>query len=409
MKRPIVLVTCLVLACPGAWGCTSDSSPESGVVEPGIGGGGKADFFADQVTDLGELAFGESRAGAFERDFQFDGYTFRARAGAQIVVQITHAGSSASLDTTLFLYGPLQDGASAPQRVGIDNDSGWGKLSKIATTLEDGGVYVAVVGTGSAVGRGRYTIALECAAGECAPDGMLPSECPEEVLGYVSDCITDLNVDYEFSMPKSALMRECISETRLTDAYNEYLCSGTTRPEWCELGASGFVDEVVPGCGDTLSTLYPDVAALGLATTDVGVSEAITTLVAQANAEHCASGGDGGCQITVQALRYTWTGSTPPALLGILADVRESLDPGPGPYDLAAGPGDFSGRLSILGLTGLPDLIDDLAGVSAPTELGNLHGTWQADWGDHDASAYVLHYASRKMYVVVFVHSAWEA
>ncbi|HEV7554917.1 MAG TPA: hypothetical protein VGO00_05630, partial [Kofleriaceae bacterium] len=99
------------------------------------GGAGKATFAS------AELVPGKSVDGSFSRDDQLDGFLINVRANVRLKLEITHAGSKMGLDTQLFVYGPV--GSSYPDTpLYADDDSGWGKLSKIASaTFVDAGKY----------------------------------------------------------------------------------------------------------------------------------------------------------------------------------------------------------------------------------------------------------------------------
>ena len=84
---------------------------------------GKTDVF-DRVIDHGRLNFGAETFEQFDGDFQFHGYRFKAVAGATITADITHKGSSSTLDTTLFVYGPRKTGFGEDP-FALDDDSSW--------------------------------------------------------------------------------------------------------------------------------------------------------------------------------------------------------------------------------------------------------------------------------------------
>src|SRR5262249_16900366 len=136
-------------------------------------GSGKADAL-DRVDDRGALVLGTPSNGSFAQDLQFDGYHLAVRPGARVRVEITQAGTAKKLDTTLFVYGPLHAGAFGTTAIAFDDDSGWGKQSRIAGLTLAGGEYLVVVGTHDARGRGQYRLQTTCENGDCSP---LPVEC----------------------------------------------------------------------------------------------------------------------------------------------------------------------------------------------------------------------------------------
>jgi hypothetical protein len=139
------------------------------------GGAAKATFAA------AELVPGKSVDGVFGRDDQLDGYLITVRANVRLKLEVTHAGSKMGLDTQLFVYGPV--GASYPDTpLYADDDSGWGKLSKIASaTFVDAGKYAVVVTTKGGKGRGNYRLVAACLAGCTNSSSIEKSDQPDVV------------------------------------------------------------------------------------------------------------------------------------------------------------------------------------------------------------------------------------
>lgn len=136
---------------------------------PALGAGGKADA-GDHVAMRGAVAIGTAHDDAFVEDLEFHGYTISVRAGAEMTLELSHAGSSSKLDATLFVYGPHSDAGWGTDAIGFDDDSGWGRLPRLAEfVFDDAGEYLVVVGTHDARGRGRYRLRTQCLSGECAP------------------------------------------------------------------------------------------------------------------------------------------------------------------------------------------------------------------------------------------------
>src|SRR5262245_51040185 len=80
-------------------GCSSatDGPP----VEPSFDS--KADSFVD-FSSAEDISFGDTVSGTFDQDFQFFIYRFDAAEGAALTAEVTHAGTSSSLNTTMYLY-----------------------------------------------------------------------------------------------------------------------------------------------------------------------------------------------------------------------------------------------------------------------------------------------------------------
>jgi hypothetical protein len=152
-------------------------------------GDGKADV-ADRVDLKGALAWEVPVDGEMTEDLEFHGYTLEARAGAVATVEVTQAGSSRSMDSALFVYGPRSDsGGYGTEAIAFDDDSGWGRLSRLRDlVLDEGGTYLVGVGTHDGRGRGRYRLEASCPDGDCAPD---PSTCDGATADAVLACVAD--------------------------------------------------------------------------------------------------------------------------------------------------------------------------------------------------------------------------
>ncbi|MBX7080088.1 MAG: hypothetical protein K1X88_12910 [Nannocystaceae bacterium] len=160
MRRTLGCTLLFALAC--------DSADGGDAVSPALGSG-KADA-ADHVTMHDALAFGADRDERFTEDLQFHGYPLAVREGAVVTLELTHAGSAAKLDATLFVYGPHTNAGWGTDAIAFDDDSGWGRLPRLrALELDDAGDYLVVVGTHDARGRGRFRMRAACESGECAP------------------------------------------------------------------------------------------------------------------------------------------------------------------------------------------------------------------------------------------------
>jgi hypothetical protein len=157
----------LTLAAILFTGC-SDGVDDGGAVVPAIGTG-KADAL-DHVEDRGPLSFGVARMGTFVEDLQFEGYRVTVRDGARVRLEITRLGTAAKLDTTLFVYGPFDGSEFGGEAIAFDDDSGWGRQSRLTGLTLEGGEYLVVVGTHDARGRGAYRVLATCESGECEPE-----------------------------------------------------------------------------------------------------------------------------------------------------------------------------------------------------------------------------------------------
>jgi len=168
-----------------AFGCSVD-----GVVEqPSLG---KGDALG-QVKERGTLFFGEAEVREIQSDFQFDG--FRVEIGKDSIVsfETTHLGSSQGFDTTLFVYGPRAPFAGFGDNFRLmDDNSGFGPLSKLQDVELEAGEYLVVVGTPDALGRGRYRLLASCESGDCG------SQAAALTAAEHSDILDELNFDCVF-------------------------------------------------------------------------------------------------------------------------------------------------------------------------------------------------------------------
>jgi hypothetical protein len=154
----------------------------------------------DHVDMKGKLYFEDSVQGEFIDNFQFDAYTFRATADSPILIEVTQAGSSRGLDTTLFLFGPWNYEGYDQTPIAEDNDSGYGKLSKFEVTLPADGQYLVVVGTADAQGKGNYGLLLSCQQDKCSQDPPIePDQCPTEIFNKLYECVDENYEDLSFA------------------------------------------------------------------------------------------------------------------------------------------------------------------------------------------------------------------
>jgi 5'-nucleotidase (lipoprotein e(P4) family) len=103
------------------------------------------------------------------------GYVFYAAEGTKVSLEVTQGGTSSGLDTVLKVYGPRLADGSYPKTLATDEDSGYGKLSKIRELgITIPGFYLAEMSFGEATmpadGK-KARLKLTC-AGTC--DSALP-------------------------------------------------------------------------------------------------------------------------------------------------------------------------------------------------------------------------------------------
>jgi hypothetical protein len=248
------------------FGCAAE---DSAIVRPVLGAGA-ADGIED-VTFRGSLELGTPVNGVFTRNRQFDGYFLDVRAGAEVKLEITHAGSSMKLDTTLFVYGPADGGGVFPaDEIAFDDNSGYGKLSKLTTTLAAAGRYAVVVGTKNAKGRGKYRLRPTCLSGECGPIAAIPlGGCPAVFLDAMRTCVAGNHEPYDPLTPRMNAAEQCADADVLAPIFDQ---TCTTAQPWCLGSFEAFYTVYAPACTRDLKneildgwcvfgTTYRDIAA----------------------------------------------------------------------------------------------------------------------------------------------------
>lgn len=216
-----------------AAGCGDAQDPETktAFAEPALSGDLRADV-AQRVSLRGPLAFEAPASGRFEEDLQFDAWTLNVRPGAVVTLDMTRTGSSRSLDATLLVYGPKQNGVYGTRAALRDDDGGWGKLPRLTKqTLQAGGEYLVVLGTHDGQGRGDYRLVSTCVSGDCAPPALnLPSSCPETIGKAVRRCVGGQVTDPDLTeltrlTPEDALAA-CVDAEPFAVGYDAHCAEG---------------------------------------------------------------------------------------------------------------------------------------------------------------------------------------
>ena len=113
------------------------------------------------------------------------GYVFYAGEGTTVSLEVTQAGSTAKLDTLLKVYGPRLADSTYPTTLATDDDSGYGKLSKIKSlAITIPGFYLVEVAPGPATAlpvTAKARLKLSC-TGTC--DSPLPIQPIDQGLKW---------------------------------------------------------------------------------------------------------------------------------------------------------------------------------------------------------------------------------
>ncbi|HEU0035282.1 MAG TPA: proprotein convertase P-domain-containing protein [Kofleriaceae bacterium] len=260
----LLAVVLVVAACSG----------DGPLVRPTLGGG--AADGVDDVTFRGTLALGTPVDGAFTANGQFDGYYLDVRAGAEVKLEITHGGSSMKLDTTLFVFGPERAGGYPDDELAFDDNAGYGKLSKLTTTLSEEGRYAVVVGTHDGKGRGRYRLVPTCLSGDCAPLGGLPlGACPAPVLAAMRTCVDGNVGPYEPLVPHMNAAEQCADADVLAPVYDAECAAGG----FCEATFEAFYDRYAAACTrDVKNAILDGWCVFGVTYRDIAAQPSMTLL-----------------------------------------------------------------------------------------------------------------------------------
>jgi hypothetical protein len=203
----------------------------------------------DSTAYMGRVELGSAVQTRFTAHPQYLSFSFSVRAGAQVKLEVTHLGSSVSLDTGLFVYGPRQaDGSYGTTVVAQDDDAGYGQLSKVTSlALARGGDYLAVVSTGTGAGR-QFRLQLDCIHGACAPtvDPALYATCDLSVATNLEECVEGTVEEYGVSLADAYEL--CTGPDDAHAFYREACSSGGTPPAWCQGGETQFTQRMWPVC-----------------------------------------------------------------------------------------------------------------------------------------------------------------
>lgn len=242
------------IALLGTIGCTSEEK-NGLLVEPPLADG-KADV-GDHVVDSGPLGFGEDNAvtGDISQDLEYHGYRLVARAGAVVTLDVTQRGSSRTLDSAIFLYGPRREaGGFGTSAIAFDDDAGWGLLSRIRSfTLETEGEYLVVLGTANARGRGRYRLEARCESGDCSipPPPPVGGLCPTAFADRIETCVTDWmesEPEWFYTTTRRNLIEQCADIEIIAPTFDA-LCAEPNAPaELCANTLEQLSLGILPGC-----------------------------------------------------------------------------------------------------------------------------------------------------------------
>jgi len=375
-----------------------DDSGKSEMVEPSSPG--KADA-ANAVTMKVRLEYDEAQEGEFDKDLQFFGYVFNAHEGGLVNLEVTHLGSSQGLDTSLFVYGPRKGAEYGDSNIANDDDSGYGRLSKIEELrIEETGDYLVVVGTSNAMGRGKFRLLLTCENDQCIQvDESLLSECHDAIADSIDECITNYLEDMPYGSEEA--VQVCTDAEAGSDWY-DITCNSDwyTPPEFCSAGAEKFIGIMMPVCAAKKKQEYA-VPENAIDLTGVNIPGPAHDNVDVAK-DDCYS-----CEIELAAYSYEESAVTLDVALESVRAIQEYSHEWSN--DGSATDSTLYSELEDYGLMGLiSDVEEGLEITGAAHELGQLtFSGYIAAGAEVWTTTYVLLYAdSRKIVTLSF--TGWE-
>jgi hypothetical protein len=381
----MVLHARLALALALIVACDVDDDTDGGLVEPSFDA--KSDELSG-VEDGGELTFGGEASGVFERDFQFFGYTFEAREDAEVTIEVTQKGSSQALDTTLFLYA-LTDGEE-PRRIVVDDDDGFGALSRIDRfRLFEAGRYAVVIGTKDAGGRGKFRVTLACDSGECGAVKPPDTPCPRAMQAGMVECLHDTSSDFSLESRFDELITEaCATESDL-ETFREDACAESTEP-FCE------GDQAIIACEAFALASYPSPERVKGLLTEID-DPAMQALEDAAHASDVCGEFDADAGCVFAGSIFTYDPAQSIALAELLAHARTQLDSGPGvaaEQDTPDGPAAaFDGFMGFFGIGAEAKALLDALGVDlSGANVATAFGEFQFSGGDCQADIVVVQF-----------------
>lgn len=228
------------------------------LVEPAIIDG-KADA-SDRVTMLGGITFGGAAQTAFTEDLEWHGYTLAVRPDAVVTLDVTQKGSSRSLDTTMYLYGPKTAAGYGTTATVYDDDSGYGRLSRLKKQKLAGGEWLVVIGTRDGRGRGNYRLEMSCDSGECAPLPVV-SGCHGAILTGIEACVADWYDNNDPGVNTHAdVIAQCADAEPMTPVRDAWCLTG--RHAMCGLDMETFATTYLSACRVEAVSKYLDTACV---------------------------------------------------------------------------------------------------------------------------------------------------
>lgn len=152
----------------------------------------------DFVTNWGTIPWGDAGLSAtYEHDFETSRFTIDVETASELELEVTQKGTNRHLDLVMAVYDP--DG----NKVGSDDDSGWGRYPRIKISADKIGQYEVRIdpklpeteeGEEVEFVRGKYRVELTCLSDLCdvtAAQNFAPAQVASE-LTQLLDTAEDL-------------------------------------------------------------------------------------------------------------------------------------------------------------------------------------------------------------------------
>lgn len=134
----------------------------------------------DSTTYLGPVSLGGSVRTYFTQNPQY--YSFKLTVPGLVTtrLEVTHEGSDMYLDTGLIVYGPKKaNGSYDVYPWAMDDNYGYGDLSRLDAVTLGAGEYLVVVSSGSGAGK-QFRLQTTCLTGACPT----PPPTTQDTSGY---------------------------------------------------------------------------------------------------------------------------------------------------------------------------------------------------------------------------------
>jgi hypothetical protein len=167
---------------------------------------------------------------------------------ASVSLEVLAAGTTAGLDTTLHVIGPLASDGSCPSLArASDDDGGDGALSRLAGLALDAGDWLVVIGTFGDAGAGTYRLEARCDSGAC----LAPPAC--EAADAIAACVAGAEEGLPVGGDEGP-----VYDLRSMDAFDVHAaCAG---PDGAACAVSTWADAAAEAC--VFGVRYPDLEAL---------------------------------------------------------------------------------------------------------------------------------------------------